>query len=237
MNNSYQTNIFTGTVVQTVEEKLVAFFRVTYAWMTAGLFMTALTAFFVVMSPSILTFVSRFYLIILALELIIVFSFPYAMRKASYATLIVMFLFYSFLTGVTFSFLLLLYTDTSVFGAFLVTSGMFGALSLYGMVTKRDLTGMGKFLYMSLIGLILSMVINLFIGGTVLSLVISIAGVFIFAGLTIYDTYKLKRIVIETDSDIYQSSGKKLAIYGALVLYLDFINMFLMILRLFGRRR
>ena len=145
------------------------------------------------------------------------------------------FLLYAGLTGVTFSTLFVVYTSASITSTFLVTAGTFGAMSLYGYTTKKDLTSWGSFLFMGLIGLIIASVVNMFMQNSMMSTIISYAGVLIFVGLTAYDTQKIKEMNIigneGTDEDT------KEAIQGALTLYLDFINLFLMLLRLMGDRR
>jgi FtsH-binding integral membrane protein len=143
-------------------------------------------------------------------------------------------LLYSALTGVTFSLLAAVYSGESIANVFFITAGSFGALSFYGYTTKKDLTGMGRFMFMGLVGIILAMVINYFMASSILNTMISIIGVIVFAGLTAYDTQKLK--------DMYEVSlqgdeiATKSAILGALALYLDFINLFIMLLRLLGNR-
>ncbi|MBQ3764770.1 MAG: Bax inhibitor-1/YccA family protein, partial [Synergistaceae bacterium] len=127
-------------------------------------------------------------------------------------------------------------TRESVYSAFLSTAGMFGAMSLYGLYTKRDLTGMGSFLRMGLFGLIIAMVINLFVGSTMAETVISVIGIIVFMGLTAYDTAKIKSIAESSGMNDGEAVGK-VAVIGALALYLDFINLFLYLIRLFGKRR
>jgi len=145
------------------------------------------------------------------------------------------FMLYAGLTGVTFSFIFVVYTSASITSTFLVTAGTFGAMSLYGYTTKKDLTSWGSFLFMGLIGIIIASVVNMFMQSTMMHMIITYAGVLIFVGLTAYDTQKIKEMNIlgneGTDEDT------KEAIRGALTLYLDFINLFLMLLRLMGDRR
>lgn len=147
-----------------------------------------------------------------------------------------MFMLYSVLTGLTISVVLAAYTMESVAGTFFITAAMFGALSVYGYTTKRSLSGIGNFLFMALIGLIIASIVNIFMKSSALYWVITYAGVLIFAGLTAYDTQKLKEMGAQIDVEDKESM-RKLAILGALNLYLDFINLFLMLLRIFGDRR
>lgn len=143
-----------------------------------------------------------------------------------------MFVLYSFVTGIVFSLLFTMYTKESLATTFFITGALFGVMSLYGWTTKRDLTSMGSILFMGLIGIIIASVVNIFLKSTMLYWITTYVGVFIFIGLVVYDTQKLKQLAGMADSD----SRSKLAIIGALSLYLDFINLFLMLLRIFGRR-
>ena len=143
------------------------------------------------------------------------------------------FMLYSALTGVTLSFVFLAYTAASLTSTFLVTAGTFGAMSFYGYTTKRDLTAMGSFLFMGLIGIIIASVVNIFIGSTMVQFVVSVLGVIIFVGLTAYDTQQIKNMYYAADSGEVVT---KKSIMGALRLYLDFLNMFLFLLQLFGNR-
>ena len=145
------------------------------------------------------------------------------------------FIFYSALNGLTLSAVFLAYTSASVVSTFVVTAGMFGAMSVYGLVTKRSLDGVGSFAFMGLIGVIIASLVNLFLKSDMLGFVLSCAGVIVFVALTAYDTRKLKMMAATVDSG--SEEGRRGAISGALALYLDFINLFLMLLRLFGNRR
>ncbi|MCW8859541.1 MAG: Bax inhibitor-1/YccA family protein [Deltaproteobacteria bacterium] len=214
------------------------FFQKVYLWMTAGLGVTALAAFFMLSSPSAqqLIFGNRmiFYGLIIA-ELALVFTMSAAINRISAATATLMFLGYSALNGVTFAAIFLIYTNSSIVSAFLVTAGTFAAMSMYGYATKRDLTGFGSFLFMGLVGIIIASVVNMFLNNAMIYWITSYVGVFIFVGLTAYDTQKIKQI-----GQAGFSSGQerhKAAILGALRLYLDFINLFLMLLRIMGDRR
>jgi FtsH-binding integral membrane protein len=209
----------------------------TYMWMTGGLCLTAIIALVVSQSRIFFTLnnpIIWFGLIIAELGLVVVISA--AINRLSPAVATALFLTYAALNGVTLSFILLMYTTTSVTAAFFVTAGMFGFISLYGYTTKRDLTGIGSIAMMALIGLILASIVNLFLPSSGLYWLITYAGVIIFVALTAYDTQKIKRwsqSVAPSDTVTIQ----RLGILGALTLYLDFINLFLLILRIMGRRR
>ena len=209
-----------------------------YNWMGIGLGVTAAVAMLVSQSETMVRTVIRNPLILIGLivvQLGMVFGIGSAARRANPALATVLFLSYAALLGVTMSFILLVYTASSVAGTFLVTAGMFGGMSVYGWTTKKDLTSIGSFCIMAVFGLILASIVNIFLQSSGMSWIISIAGVAIFVGLTAYDTQKIKRIGASVDGDSAQ--GRGLAIQGALALYLDFVNMFMFMLRLFGNRR
>ena len=220
-------------------EAVNSLFRKVYQYMAFGLILTSLTAYFTASSSTMLSLLygSRYSFMILAIaEIGLVIYLSAAINKLSASTALILFYVYSILNGLTISSVLLVYTSESVYKAFLSTAGMFGAMSLYGLYTKSDLTGMGSFLRMGLFGLIIAMVINMFVGSSTGELVISILGIIIFLGLTAYDTAKIKAMASEVDSRDENLTGK-VAVLGALALYLDFINIFLYLLRLFGRER
>lgn len=214
------------------------FFQKVYLWMTAGLAVTALTSYLMLSSQSAmqLLFGNRmvFFVLIFA-ELGLVIAMSAAINRISATTATLMFLGYSALNGVTFAAIFLLYTRSSIASAFLVTSGTFAAMSVYGYVTKRDLTGFGSFLFMGLIGIIIASVVNMFLHSAMIYWITSYIGVFVFVGLTAYDTQKIKQIGQAGFAN--EQVRHKAAILGALRLYLDFINLFLMLLRVMGNRR
>ena len=170
-------------------------------------------------------------------KLIIVFVLASRIDKMQATTATGLFVGYAVLNGVTLSTLFLAYSGASLASTFFITAGMFGAMALYGLVTKRDLTGLGSFLFMGLIGLLLAMVVNFFLHSSTLDLAISVIGVFIFVGLTAYDTQKIKTMGEQGIMEQGAAAVRKGAIIGALTLYLDFINLFIMLLRLFGGGR
>jgi FtsH-binding integral membrane protein len=206
----------------------------TYRWMAAGLGVTGLVAMFVASSPAALELILGnrivFYLLVFA-QLGCVVAFNSVAARAGTGAVAAMFFAYAALTGATMSVIFLLYTAASIAAVFFVTAGAFAGLSAVGLVTKRDLSVMGRFAIFALIGIVLASLVNMFLASTGLSFVISVIGVLLFAGLMAYDTQKLKTIF---------ASGQvhaNMPLVGALTLYLDFINMFLFLLRLFGRRR
>jgi FtsH-binding integral membrane protein len=210
-----------------------------YMWMGLGLLTTAAVSYYAATSEQVIYFLFGRsitpFLILAAAELGIVFFLSSRIAKMSQATASALFFVYSALNGLTIAPLLLVYTGSSVASAFLSTAGMFGAMSVYGTVTKRDLSGWGSFLMMGLIGLVIASVANIFFASERASLVIAIMGVFIFTGLTAYDTFKIRAMASGVSGD--DESAGKFAVLGALTLYLDFINMFIFLLRIFGKRR
>ena len=182
-------------------------------------------------------FASRgtFWLLVIA-ELALVFILSARIMKMSFSTAGIMFALYSVLNGVTMSFIFIAYTSTSIATAFFVTAGMFAAMSFIGFVTKKDLSSFGSFFTMALIGLIIASVVNIFLNSSVMYWIITYVGVLLFVGLTAYDTQKIKQMLIEYGDEVNDST-QKLALIGSLSLYLDFINLFLYILRLFGNNK
>lgn len=217
-----------------------AFLRSVYNWMAAGLALTAAISFALTYTSlsSFLFTQTGVYVGIACIitELALVFFISFRIQKLSAQTATLLFLFYSALNGISLSFVLIAYQVGSVATAFLTTTCMFGAMSLYGLYTKRDLTSMGSLLTMALIGLIIAMVVNFFLASSMMDFIISIAGVIIFMGLTAYDTQYLKEMGESAPHDD-PVAIRRGVILGALKLYLDFINLFLMLLRLLGDRR
>jgi FtsH-binding integral membrane protein len=208
--------------------------RQVYAWMGAGLFITAFMALVTLSSPEILRAITGNRLVFYGLmigELALVFTLSGAINRLSTTTATLLFVAYSALNGVTLSIVALVYTANSIASTFAITAGMFGAMSIYGYLTKSDLTSWGNFLFMGLIGVVIASVVNIFVGSNAVSWVISGIGVIVFTGLTAYDTWKIKEMAAQG------TEGRKPAILGALTLYLDFINLFLMLLRFTGNRR
>jgi uncharacterized protein len=212
-----------------------AFIRTVYAWMFGGLLLTAFSSLWVVSSTSMqqLIFGHPFMIIgLIVAEFGLVLAISAGLRRFSAATAASMFLVYSLLNGLTLSVVFLAYTKASVVQAFVVAAGMFGAMSVYGLVTKRDLTAWGSFFFMGLIGIVLCSVVNMFLHSGGMAFAISIIGVFVFVGLTAWYTQKLKSY-----ATVGGPMQENLAIFGALALYLDFVNLFLFLLRILGDRR
>ncbi len=215
---------------------IAAFMRGVYGWMCGGLLITAATAWLVAGSPALTSaiFGNRAIFWMLAIAQIgIVFALSSAVDRIAPSTAAALFVAYSALTGVTLSAILLVFTGESVFTTFVVSAGMFGGLAVYGTVTRRDLSGLGQFMFMGLIGLVVASIVGLFWHNDGLQFVISFVGVIVFAGLTVYDTNRLREMAFATSAG--SVSGR--TIVGALTLYLDFINLFLFLLRFLGNRR
>lgn len=216
-----------------------ALLRKVYVWMTLALVITGITAFGVASSPGIITAIVTnkmlFWGLIIA-ELALVFIVSARIQKLSLATATLLFVAYAFLNGLTLSVIFLAYTMSSITSVFFITAGTFAAMAAIGYFTKTDLSSFGKILLMALIGLIIATVVNMLLiksGG--FNLILSYAGVLIFTGLTAYDSQKIKKMLIEADDA--SEEGQKLALLGSLSLYLDFINLFLYLLRIFGGNR
>jgi uncharacterized protein len=217
-------------------ERVTAFLKVTYGWMCGGLFVTATVAWFLAASPALVIGIARNPLIFWGLligQLGVVFYLSARVNRLAPSTAAGLFLGYSALTGVTFAMVLLAYTRESVATTFFVTAGMFGALALYGTTTSRSLAGMGQFLFMGLIGVVLASVVGIFWHNDAFQFVLSFIGVIVFTGLAAYDAQRLKAMALA----IPEGQSGSYAIVGALTLYLDFINLFLFLLRFLGSRR
>jgi FtsH-binding integral membrane protein len=209
-----------------------------YGWMTLGLALTAGAALLTLTNERLLTTIltnSWVFIGLMVVELALVLVLSARLMQLTVNGARLGFIAYAALNGVTLSFLVLVYTEASIAQVFLLTGGLFGVMALYGYVTKTDLTRWGNLLFMALLGLIGAMLINVFLRNSMLDLVLSAVGVLIFVGLTAYDSQKIKQMAGAVDPD--SEMGHKVAIIGALRLYLDFINLFLRLLRLFGRRR
>ncbi len=215
-----------------------ALMRKVYVWMTLALVLTGITAYGVASSPSLMMTIIQTPAIMWGLiiaELIIVIAISAAINRLSLTTATLLFVLYSVLNGATFSLIFAVYTMSSIANVFFITAGTFGVMAAYGYFTKRDLSSWGKLLLMALIGLIIATLVNVFlVKSSGFDLILSYAGVLIFVGLTAYDTQKIKQMLaMQTDMG---EGAQKVALLGALSLYLDFINLFLYLLRIFGRR-
>ena len=208
-----------------------------YLWMTLALVVTGMTAYYVASSPAILYAIVSNQIAFWGLfigELVLVFVLSSRIMSLSFVTASLMFVIYSIMNGVFFSFILLAYTEQSIATTFLITAGTFGAMSLFGFITKRDLSTMGRILFMLLIGLLIATVVNIFMKAEGLTLILNYAGVVIFVGLTAYDTQSIKQMLQEHGD---KEGAEKIALLGSLSLYLDFINLFIYLLRFFGESR
>jgi FtsH-binding integral membrane protein len=234
MNQAHQ---LTAEEIKSIQ---TTFINKVYVWMGLALTITGIVAMRVADSGAFMgmftgaTSAMPFYILI-AIELGLVWWMVSRIDSMSSGFATALFILYSALNGVTLSVLFYVYTSASIASTFFITAGTFGICSAYGYFTKKDLTSIGGFLFMALIGLIIATVVNIFLASSTLYWIISYAGVAIFIGLTAYDTQKIKKMSLEVDADSEQ--GKKGAVMGALALYLDFINMFILLLRIFGDRR
>lgn len=212
------------------------FIRRVFNWMGLGLATTAVVSLATASSPALinLIFASGLFWVLLVGELALVWFLSASINRLRASTAAIMFFAYSALNGLTLSIIFIAYTKASIASTFFITAGTFGAMSLYGYTTKRDLTSWGSFLFMGLIGIILASLVNIFFNSPTIYWLVTYAGILIFVGLTAYDTQAIKAMALQGfDSEETAAKG---AVLGALQLYLDFINLFLMLLRLFGRR-
>ena len=209
-----------------------------YLWMTMGLAMTALAAGYVSQNMAwVQNIVTGFTpWILMIAEIGLVFYLGSRIMSMSFAKAGILFALYSLLNGVTLSVIFVAYTMSDITSAFLATAGTFGAMSIVGFFIKRDLSAMGRFLYMALIGLIIATVVNIFVASSSLSWIINYVGVLLFCGLTAYDTQKIKMMFLQYGDEVNEGT-MKLALLGSLNLYLDFINLFLYLLRIFASDR
>ena len=215
-----------------------ALMRKVYLWMTLALVLTGITAYGVASSPGLMMTIFQTPAIMWGLiiaELAIVIAISAAINRLSLTTATLLFVLYSVLNGATLSLIFAVYTMSSIANVFFITAGTFGVMAAYGYFTKRDLSSWGKLFLMALIGLIIATLVNVFlVKSSGFDLILSYAGVLIFVGLTAYDTQKIKQMLaMQTDMG---EGAQKVALLGALSLYLDFINLFLYLLRIFGRR-
>lgn len=211
--------------------------RSVYYWMAGALAITGLTAMLVANNPALLNFIFSSPTLVWGLligEIVLVLILSAAINRLSFSTATLLFILYSVVNGVTLSSIFVVYTQGSIASTFFITAGMFGGLALYGSVTKKDLSGMGRFLFMTLIGLIIASIVNIFMHSEMLYWITTFVGVLVFAGLTAWDAQKIQQMALMAD-DVNEST-QKMALLGALTLYLDFVNLFLYLLRIFGKR-
>ena len=232
--DSFQQMRYAGS--ESAAERITGFLRGVYGWMATGLAITALVAYYVASSPALIEtiFTNRlmFWGIVIAQFGIVLFLSVRVQRLAP-ATASLLFMVYAALTGLTLSIVLVAFTGESVAMTFLVTAGMFGAMAAYGTMTKRDLSGWGQFLFMGLIGVVIASFVGIFWQSSAFQFVLSFIGVIVFTGLAAYDANRLRSMALS----LPDGQVGAYTVVGALSLYLDFINLFLMLLRLFGGRR
>lgn len=220
-----------------VSEAFPVLMRKVYVWMTLALVITGFTAYGVATSPGILQAIYTnqilFWGLIIA-EFALVFGVSAAINRLSLTTATLMFILYSVINGALLSYIFLAYTASSVATVFFITAGTFAAMAVIGYTTKTDLSSMGKILFMALIGLLIATLVNIFVKSSGLTLILSYVGVLIFVGLTAWDSQKIKQMLLQAPDA--GEGAQKLALLGALTLYLDFINLFIYLLRIFGKR-
>jgi len=243
---NFQNNQY-GNVSQRSEAVSVSstFVSGVFMWMFVALSITALTAWWFATTPALLQLLVNpttggmtitGWVVMLA-PLVLVFVMSGGARRMSAATMLLLFIVFSLLMGASLSFIFLAYTGASIATTFFITSGMFGVMALVGYTTKTDLTKFGSILFMGLIGIIIASIVNMFMQSGSMDYIISFLGVLIFTGLTAYDVQKIKRIGAQVDGNAADDNVRKMMLFGALSLYLDFINLFLFLLRFFGNRK
>lgn len=237
MENGYRPTVVRGRAdAQSLDMGLRAYMLKIYNYMAIGLALTGVVAMLTASSPTMLNaiFGTPLKWVVMFAPLGFVLFLSFRIQAMSAATAQAVFWLYAAAMGLSLSSIFLVYTGASIAKVFFVSAGTFAGMSLYGYTTKRDLSAMGSFLFMGLIGVLLASVVNLFLQSSGLEFVISVLGVLIFVGLTAYDTQKIKSMYLEED---HQEVASKKAIMGALTLYLDFINLFIYLLRFLGDRR
>ena len=236
--NDYELKEYAATGRQwEVSSAFPVLMRKVYVWMTLALVITGFTAYGVANSPDVRQAIYGnpilFWGMIIA-EFVLVVGVSAAINRLSLTTATLMFVLYSIINGALLSYIFLVYTSNSIAMVFFITAGTFAAMAIVGYTTKADLTSMGKYLLMALIGLIIATLVNLFVKSSGLQLILSYVGVLIFVGLTAYDSQKIKQMLMQAPDA--GETAQKLALLGALSLYLDFINLFIYLLRIFGKR-
>ena len=222
---------------RTLNAAFPALMRKVYVWMTLALLLTAVTAFGVATSPTLLTTIYSSRVVMWGLifaEFALVIAISGAINKLSLSTATLLFILYSVLNGATLSAIFVIYTDLAIVKAFIVSAGTFGAMAVFGYTTKRDLSTIGRIMFMLLIGIIIASIVNIFLKSGAFDYIISFIGVAVFTGLTAWDSQTIKKMLMN-QYDMSENS-QKIALLGALNLYLDFINLFLYLLRIFGRK-
>ncbi len=225
-----------GAAVEAVDQGLRAYMLRVYNYMASGLLLTGVVAYVVANTPALTQaiFGTPLVWVVMLAPLAFVMVLSFGIQRLSFGTAQAVYWVYCAVMGASLASILLVFTGASVARVFFITAATFGGMSLYGYTTRSDLSRFGSFLFMGLIGIIIASLVNLFIGSTALQFAISVIGVLVFVGLTAYDTQRIKEIYLESDDS--ETMGKK-ALMGALSLYLDFINLFILLMQLFGQRR
>lgn len=235
--DNYETMEFTSKR-EVTNEAFAVLIKNVYAWMTLALSVTGIAAMYVSNNQAILNFMFSNIALPMGLiigELVLAVVFTARFSKLSFNAASILFGLYALLTGVSLGFIFLLYTKESIASTFFITAGTFGAMSLFGYFTKKDLSPWGRYLLMGLLGIIIASVVNWFMQSTRLMWITTYVGVVVFVLLTAYDTQKIKNMLAESDE--VNEGSLKLALYGSFMLYLDFINLFIKLLRIFGKRK
>lgn len=236
-NNDFEIKEVVRGTDMPVASALPALMRKVYVWMTLALVITGFTAYAVATSPALLMAIvgNRFVLLgLIVAELALVVGISGAINRLSLTAATLMFVLYSVINGATLSVVFLAFTMSSITSVFFITAGTFATMALVGYTTKKDLTSMGRMLFMALIGLVIATVVNMFMRNSGLDMILNYVGVLVFVGLTAYDTQKIKEQLMMADN--MGEAAQKVALVGALTLYLDFINLFLYLLRILGKR-
>ena len=232
------TNVYSRERELEMSSAFPVLMRKVYLWMTLALVITGFTAYYVATSETLMMALFTNQILFWGLvigELVLVFSLSAAINRLSLTTATLMFVLYSVINGATMSFIFLAYTASSITNVFLITAGTFAVMAVFGYFTKTDLTSWGKILMMALIGIIIATIVNIFTKSEGLTMILNYLGVLVFVGLTAYDSQKIKQMLMMAPDA--GEAAQKVALLGALSLYLDFINLFLYLLRILGSRR
>lgn len=232
-----ETNNLTRNLAEKTAQSVL--FRNVYTWMTLALVITGAVAMYMAKSMTLLSMIMQNSLLfwgILIAELGVVWYLSARIYRISFTSATLLFILYSILNGATLSMIFLIYTMSSIATTFFVTAGTFGVMALFGYVTKKDLTRLGSLCFMGIIGIIIASLVNIFLQNSMMEMIISYIGVLLFVGLTAYDSQKIKRLLMQDGVEINETT-QKIALLGAMTLYLDFINLFLYLLRILGDRK
>lgn len=237
--NQYNQPQYSTYTVDKAQARVNSFIQGVYYWMAIAMVITGVMAYFVAHSRFMLNLIfgtPYMFVGLIIAELAVVFYFSARLAKMQAATATILFILYSFLNGLTLSVIFIAYARETISAAFFITAGTFVVTSLFGYFTKRNLTGIGHFMFMGLIGIIIASVVNFFIKSSVIFMAVNYIGVLVFVGLTAWDTQKMKNMALTMPDDVSGAVVRKGMLINALQLYLDFINLFLFILRILGSR-